>query len=115
MQLPLVQVDINPPQAIVAATQRPPTQHAPAAPEQSLLSQHGEPGMPHATTMPPEHTMPVAPALSPLATQLPDGRQQPPPEQTLFGQHAWPGPPHETHWPPPQVPPFWHIAPEAMH
>jgi hypothetical protein len=57
-------------------------------PEQSLLWQQGDPDMPHATTDPPAHTIPLAPGLSPLATQFPDARQQPPPLQTLFGQHA---------------------------
>jgi hypothetical protein len=114
-QLPPVQVAIKPPHAPVGATQLPPTQHAPACAEQSLFSQHALPAVPHATTAPLAQTMPLAPGLSPVATQVPDGRQQPPPEQTLFGQHAWPGPPHAVQVPPPQVPPFWHVAPGAMH
>jgi hypothetical protein len=115
LQLPLVHVDISPPQAIVAATQLPPTQQAPAAPEQSLCAQQGAPGVPQATTDPPAQIMLLAPTLSPLATQFPDGKQQPPPEHTLFGQHACPAAPQALHLPFPQVPPFWHIAPDAMH
>jgi hypothetical protein len=88
VQLPLVHMAMRPPHAVAGWTQLPPTQHAPACPEQSLLSQHGEPGVPQATIPAAVQTMPLWPGLSPGATQVPDGRQQPPPEQTLFGQHA---------------------------
>jgi hypothetical protein len=99
---------------VVGCTQRPPTQHEPACPEQSELSQQGLPGVPQATTLPLEQTIPLVPAPSPDATQVPLV-QHPPPPHMLFGQHGWPAPPHAAQVPLVHMPPFWQVAPEATH
>src|SRR5258706_9973972 len=73
--------------AVAGCTQLPPTQQAPACAEQSDFWQQGLPGLPHATTLPLTHTIPLAPGLSPEATHA-LATQQPPPVQALLGQHA---------------------------
>jgi hypothetical protein len=116
-QLPAVQVLVPPPppQLEAVAMQLPPTQQAPVDPGQPLLAQHGPGAVPHATTLPAAHTMPVvAGGASPEATQL-LLTQQPPPLHFEPGQQASPAAPQVEHCPPEQVPPLKHMVPEPMH
>jgi hypothetical protein len=80
---------------------------------QPFAAQHGCPGMPHATTVPFEHTMPLA--FEVLDARHEPPTQQPPPEQVVPPQQDWPARPHTSHFPPLQLPPVEQVAAGATH